>query len=241
MKVFVYKLKLKEMKKTVVIIFGIILFVTNIWAQKSETRKIQPFSKISVFGSFDVVITKGDSNFIKLESESVNLANIKVENDKNTLNISVTDKLFDKYRNIKVFITYKELNGIKANGGSYVSSKQIVKTDSIDIIAGSGSTVDLKIETNSITADIGEGSTISLEGTCKKQSIEAGTGGLYNSYDLKCKNTTAKANTGGIIKAAAYESLDAYASTGGSISYRGNPQNKKEKTVLGGSVEQLVE
>ena len=229
------------MKKTIVIIFGIILFVTSVLAQKSETRKIKPFTKISAFGSLDVLITKGDSNSVKLESESVNLSNITVENDKNTLKISVTDKLFNKSRNIKVFITYKALNGLKASGGTYISSKQVVNTDSIEFSAGTGSTIDLKIEANSINADIGEGSTITLEGTSKTQTIEAGTGGLYNSYDLKCANTTAKVNTGGIIKVAAYESLDAAASTGGSISYRGNPKAKKERTSLGGSVEQLVE
>jgi len=217
------------------------LLVLNIMAQKSETRKIEAFNKIAAFGSLDVVIAKGDSNSIRLESESVDLKNVTVENEKDILKISVTDKLFNKHRNISVFITYKQLYGIKANGGAYFSSKQVIKTDSIEITAGNGSTVDLKIETNLVNADIGEGSSISLEGTCKKQNIEASTGGLYNSYDLKCPNTIAKANTGGTIKAAAYESLDAAASTGGSISYRGNPKLKKEHTVLGGSVEQLVE
>ena len=228
------------MKKFIAIVF-LSLSVLNIGAQKSETRKIEPFTKIAAFGSLDVVISKGDSNLIKLESESVNLSNVNVENVKNVLRISVTDKLFNKSRNIKVFISYKVLNGLKASGGAYISNKQVVKTDSVEFSAGTGSTIDLKIEANSINADIGEGSTISLEGTCKNQNVEAGTGGLYNSYDLKCANTVAKVNTGGIIKVAAYESLDAAASTGGSISYRGNPKAKKERTSLGGSVEQLVE
>ena len=86
-----------------------------------------------------------------------------------------------------------------------------------------------------------EGSTISLEGISKSLIVENTTGAIFNGYEFKCDTIIAKTNTGGLAKIYPLTKLDASAATGGQISYRGEPAIKKEKTILGGTIEQTAE
>jgi hypothetical protein len=210
-------------------------------AQHFQTRDVDAFDKISVFGSMDVTLEKGNKEGVTIESGSVDIDNIHIKNDGLTLKINSLDKIFNSRRQIKIKVVYRELRAITVNGGAELSGHMPVKGDKIELKAGSGSVLNLDIEMNVLKVDVCQGATINLEGLCHSQEIEASTGGIFNAYELKCDSSYVKANTGGLAKLKTISLLDAAASTGGQISYRGEPKVKKEQTILGGTIEKTIE
>ena len=80
-----------------------------------------------------------------------------------------------------------------------------------------------------------------LYGTTRTQSINAYTWGNYLAFDLESSYTYVKVATGGQAKVQAEKLLDVNATSKGSVGYRGNPEQKKIKTSVGGEVNQLTE
>jgi len=220
---------------------ALIAVTLNGHSQKTETRDIESFDKISAFGSLEIYLEKGNKESLKLESETVDLNDITVKSEGKTLKISVTEKILSSHREVKVTITYKELRGIIIKGGAEIFDTTEISGDKLEIIAGSGSTLNLKLNLNTLQISVGQGADVTFEGKCKSQEIETSTGGLYNAYYLNCDSTYVKSNTGGLAKVSAIEYLNASASTGGQISYKGEPKIKKENTSLGGSIEKVQE
>ena len=227
--------------KKIIFLTAMTVSGTVCFSQKSETRNIEAFDKITAFGSVDIFLVKGNKETIKLESESVDLSEVKVKQDGKTLKISVAEMLFSSSREVKITLTYRELRGITLRAGASLNDTSFISGDKLEIIAGSGAVLNLKLKLNALQISVGQGADVTIEGKCTTQEVETSTGGLYNAYFLKCDSSYVKSNTGGLAKVSAVDLLDAYASTGGDISYRGNPPIKKEKTILGGSVEKVEE
>lgn len=219
----------------------VIFLIQYSQAQKIKTFKPFPFNSIVAFGNVNIELQKSKEDSIVVDAAEVDLSEIKVYVEDKNLKISLTDKIFSGHKQARIVVYYKDIQGIALRGGAQINDYPLVETDKIELLAGSGSVLYLKLKANKLKADIGQGSTITLEGTCGSQTVEATTGGIYNCYDLKSDTGKIKTSTGGIAKVYCLKYFDAAASLGGEISYRGNPERMNQKTTLGGKIEQVVE
>jgi hypothetical protein len=229
------------MMKRYILISALLNILITGKSQNTDSRSVEPFDKISIFGSIDATIEKSEKDSIYIESNTVELSKISVKTEDKTLKISATDKLFENRKQIRITIKFREIKEIKINGGAEITGKNEIHAKTMELIAGSGATITMKLNSNLVDATIGQGATLRLDGISKIQNVEASSGGIYSAYELICDTSYLKANTGGIVKAYSKILLDAAASTGGQISYRGDPKIKKEKTILGGSIEKMTE
>jgi hypothetical protein len=230
----------KTMKKILFFCALIVLIHEKTYSQQVLTKEVESFDKISLFGSIEATIIKGNKESIKIESQTVDLADIKAETDEKTLKISVFDKLFSGNRQVKVLITYKELRKINASGGANLYGDSLIKSDKIELYASSGGTISLTIDVNTLTADASQGAIITLKGKTGSQESRVGSGGILSAFELDCNDTHVKSTTGGIAKVTAYNLLDAKATLGSAISYIGEPKKKDTDITLGGEIQQTV-
>lgn len=229
------------MKYTICLYLLLCTGILNSFSQEAETRKLEPFKKISAFGSIEIILVKGDKESVTLESSTVELSDVKTTIEENTLKLSIKDKMFSGRRHVKAKVTYVNVNQISINAGVELECNDTLSSESLTINTGSGATANAIIKATDFEANVGQGATLSLSGICKSQIVEAGTGGVYSAYDLISENGDIKANTGGIAKVNVKKKLKAAASTGGSVSYRGEPASLSRETILGGSIDQVVE
>jgi hypothetical protein len=176
-----------------------------------------------------------------MESETVDLTKIRCKVKDNTLKIKLVRELFNKEKQVNILIEYKNIESIIVSNGASLISKDQVIADKLNIIEGNGSKIDFSINAGTIIANIDKGATLNLEGNCGKLDLEASAGAICNGYELKCDSAIVRANAGGLIKINAIKFLDAAASTNGEISYRGLPTILKQKTVLGGTIQKVIE
>jgi hypothetical protein len=75
-----------------------------------------------------------------------------------------------------------------------------------------------------------------LKGSAKYVEMDASSAGEINGYDLEAEEARVEASSAGDIKISVTQKIEAYASSGASIRYRGNPMKTNTNASSGGSV-----
>lgn len=213
-----------------------VLSVLNAAAQENDTRQIAPFKGLRVSDAIDVYLKKGDKESARIETDNVRPSDVITEVSGSYLRIHMRQGNYQGRRTVKVYVTYVTLEKISAAAASTVVSEGILKTPTLDISAGSAAKVELEVDAGEISLDAASAGDIRLEGKGKRLRAEASTAGSIDAYTLECETVEARAATAGSAKLNVTKSLDAEASTGGSIRYRGNPSNTNTDSSTGGSV-----
>ncbi len=220
----------------VIAFIGILLFtVTQAFAQSSETRSVGSFSGIKAAEAIDVYLKKGEKESVRVEVTGTKLSDVITEVSGSYLRIHMESGSYRK-TNVKVFVTYVKLDKIYASSASNVFSEGSINTSSMDISVSSAATVEISLDAGNVSADVSSAGDIVLEGKCRSLEVEASSAGDIDAYRLESENVRARASSAGSIKLTATKELDARASSGGDIRYRGNPMKTNTDSSSGGSV-----
>jgi len=202
-----------------------------------ESFNLTDFNSIKVSGNIEaelipsstnkVVITDYDGDFIEWSVKG-SFFKIKTKSKWNS---------WSKKKRFKVQIYFtKELTSVGSSASAAIESSATLKGKQINIDASSGSQIELNCNYEFIDVDASSGASVNLAGTANRQSADVSSGATYEGFSLKCKKTQAEASSGASADVNASESLDASASSGGSIGYRGNPSQVSKNKSSGGSI-----
>ena len=205
------------------------------YAQQSEVRSVGSFTGVKAAEAIDVYLKKGDKESVKVEATGVDISEVLTEVSGSYLKIHM---LKNSYRsvNVKVYVTYVNLSRISASSASNVFSEGVIRSNSLDVSVSSAASVELSIEAGTSVVEASSAAEIVLEGKVRKLEVEASSAGEIDSYELECEEVVAGASSAGSIKVNVTKQLDAHASSGGSIRYRGSPARTNTDSSSGGSV-----
>lgn len=218
------------------------------YAQVSENRKMNDFSKIEVESGIELFYMESDENSIRVEGDSKDgLDSVITETDGKTLRIYHVKRNKKQSESIsKVFVAAKNVNSFKASSKSKLYFDRPVAADDIriEILSGSyfrgtvkpNSKVTVKVssgslfsggfETESFTGIFKSGATVSLTGKAKKATINTSSGAYCNAKNFFVDKMTATADTKSSALLNAKEKI-AKATDASSITFFGNPENLK--------------
>ncbi len=226
-------------------LFTILLFVAaciqaTVANANKQTRQITGFHGVSVTSGIDLYLTQKNAEEVTVEAESEDINKIITEVEGGILKIYIKEKSwFNMNWNSKprkVYVSFKTLDKIDASAGSDVVSENRFKLDELKIDASSGSDVKLDLEANQVNVGSSSGSDVSLKGSANNLHVDASSGSDIDASELQAKNCNASVSSGSDIKVNVTENLDANASSGGDISYSGNPKTKDINESSGGDV-----
>lgn len=205
-----------------------------------QTRQITGFHGVSVSSGIDLYLTQKTVEEVAVEAESEDLNKIITEVEGGILKIYIKEKSwFNLSWNSnprKVYVSFKTLDKLEASAGSDVVSEGRLKLDKLNLDASSGSDVKLELEVTDLSVGSSSGSDISLKGTATDMEANASSGSDIDASELQAKNCNASVSSGSDIKVNVTEKLDANASSGGDITYSGNPKTKDINESSGGDV-----
>jgi hypothetical protein len=218
--------------------WGIILLVFSVnalIAQETETRNVGVFSGVKVAEGIDVYLKKGDKESARVEVTGTELSNIITEISGSFLKIHMKD---GRYRsvNAKVYVTYVHLDKLSASSAGSIYSDGSIQANSMEISASSAGSVEVSIDAGSAEVSASSAGDVELKGKAGSISANASSAGEIDAYDLEAERVEAEASTGGLVKVNVIQNLNAHASSGGSIRYRGNPDKSITNSSSGGSV-----
>jgi len=208
-------------------------FMLNTQAQ--DNRNVGDFTGVKVGDSFEVIITQGENNSVKVETTEDNLSKVKTEVKDGILIIS-TDGVIKSAEDIIINIEAKNLTSIDVTGAAEVKTKTALTSQNITIESNGAGDVNLELKAGEIKTKISGAGDITLKGTCDLLDASVNGAGSLKASNLEATKVKAKVSGAGDARVNVKQSLDADVSGAGSIIYKGNPVDRNVNISGAGSV-----
>jgi hypothetical protein len=205
----------------------------NVVTEDRSTK--EDFTKIKVSTGLDLYISQGSKNQITVEADENLQEIIRTEVNDGILKIYSKKNIW-KAKARKVYVTIKNLEALTATSGADVYTNEALEVNNLNINATSGADIHVSVDANTIETTATSGSNIEVSGISNNHISKATSGASIDAYQLRSKNVTVKVTSGANINVYASESIDAKATSGGDIDFKGSPKKVNKKTSSGGSV-----
>ncbi|SFB88013.1 DUF4252 domain-containing protein [Kaistella jeonii] len=228
-----------------------------------QVRNVGKFTGVSVSSGIKVNFTQGNNQSVIVDTDS-NLqkyVSTEVQNGILTISVKNKDNKNLNFKKLLVTIEAPRLSSVKVSSGSLLTTLNTINendfetkissganlnadlniANSVKVDISSGSSARIEVNSKTIEVDGSSGSMATIEGNAEKISIDLSSAAACNAQNLVAKTAMVRASSGATVKVHAIETLNANATSGASIRYKGNPQNfqGEKSSVSGGSVKPL--
>lgn len=228
------------MNRITLIFIGCIFFLGQITAQLTTiTRNLDNFAGLSVGGDIKVELIPSTQYKAEIKMIRGEESDLVSEVKAGTLNLKIKNKSFWGRNKTKAEITlyYVSLEEVDASAGCSIRALQPIKARSLQLEASSGSHANLNIEVQKIMGGASSGATLTITGKAQDVVLEASSGATVDADGMECASASVDVSSGAHLEIWATKKLTADASSGGSITYKGEPEELNKKGVSsGGSV-----
>lgn len=233
--------------KSVILLILMVLggFVGNaqniVYDENAEVRVVERFSGIEVSGSVSLYLSQGSVQGVAISAGEAKYNNkIKTEVKNGVLRISVEGGVWNGFnwtnRKLKAYVTVTDINRLEVSGASYASITGALKGDDLKLDVSGASEIKGMINVNKLNLDISGASVARLSGTAKDGLIDASGACKVNGYDLSIETCKASSSGASNIKVKVTGELNANASGGSNIYYKGSGIAKVMNASSGASI-----
>lgn len=206
-------------------------------SQNREERAVNDFTGISTGGNFNVYVTLGTQESLRLEGNEELIKEIETKVEKGTLKIQYKTKKHywdwnssDKKR-VNIYITAKTLTNLTVSGSGDMKVEGTVKTPDLrTTVSGSGSLV-LSAEAVKLFATVSGSGNMNISGNAQYAELTTSGSGNLSASNLKTKNAVVTVSGSGNTGLFVENTLKATLSGSGNIKYSGEPN--VTKTISG--------
>lgn len=207
----------------------------------TQERSITGFSSVQSSGFFDVYLSTGASQSVRVEADDNLHSYIETRLNGNELEIDTKEGYrLDTDKDIKIFITSPEFNKVHLSGsGNIISQNQITGNDKIDLsVSGSGN-IKVDLHAPSVDAHMSGSGDINLSGEAKKFEGSLSGSGNIKAMDLKTEETAIRISGSGSADVYASTKLDVHVTGSGDVRYKGGVQQVTSNITGSGSVKKM--
>lgn len=201
------------------------LFFLGFSAQaQTETRTPGKFTGVSSEGSWDVIITIGDIDQVKLVSKGFDLGEVITEVDDGNLEIELRDD-DDDNRDFTVYVTIKKLERLALAGSGNIMVRSELYSQEFSIgQAGSGTIALEFLETDDLNIGMSGSGTVSIAGG-KAGDVNIGQvgSGDFKGIDLMAGDVKIGKTGSGDVYIGVDGDLTVGSIGSGNVYYSGNP------------------
>lgn len=224
-------------KTSLVFLFSIGLVV----AHGQITRNVDDFTKISASTNVQVKLIKSDKQKVEIKMLSGDEESLITEVNNDKLIIKIKSGIFSWNNKSKALVKvyYTQLNGVEVSAGASVKSDDLIYTENMNVEVSSGAVADLEVEAENIDAEVSSGGRITLEGNAKTGDFEASSGANLDASKMICDNVSADVSSGARIDVHVDKKLNADASSGGAIRYKGKVEYTNSDSGWSGQIKRM--
>ena len=210
---------------------------------KIEDRHITGFHAVDVGGSFDVYITQGSSESVKVEAPDEIIDHIITEVDNGVLRIyNKNDRnfhwgdLFGNHKKIAVYVAAKDLNAIAVSGSGDVYFKEGIHAESLRLrISGSGDMYG-RVEVKNLESGVSGSGDVKIGGRAENSAVNVSGSGDFEARGLVTVNTIVHVSGSGDASVNASGSVSASVSGSGDVRYTGGAHSVSSSKSGSGDV-----
>jgi hypothetical protein len=220
---------MKTIFATACLFFSFILTGLTVNADE-QTRKVEPFSEISLRISAKVHLEQGAKQNLEIVAKASTLEQIITEVKEGKLIIRFpTKNLFhNDFRpgEITIYITTPQINALGVSGSGEIIAEDEIKTRTLDLdLSGSGNINLSELSADQVKTAISGSGNILLAGkqTAQDLSVVISGSGNFKGMDYSSKDVSIKVSGSGNASIEAKDNLYVRLVGSGTITYKGNP------------------
>jgi hypothetical protein len=194
---------------------------------QQEVRETAPFTGINTSGAISVVVTQGDTYHVAIETEANQLPQVETTVNRGILEIKFTGR--SSKGDINAYVTAPVFTSVSVSGASTIESENTLVSPSLTLSGSGASNLNLMVETDLLTSILSGASNMTISGSAIKHELNASGASLIKAYDLDTEASRIVASGASNIRVSAASAIDIDASGTSSVSYRGEPLDKKVK------------
>ena len=188
------------MRKVIAIGCSILLLATTVFSQKDKDKEIkiegsgnvitkdvaiQPFDQLEANGVFNVVLTQGNKESLKIEAEDNLQALFEIKNEGSKLMVDMKkDSHFNSKKKMTVYITFKNLKSIDLKMVGNVSSEGNLNFSDLSLANKSVGSVDLALNAQKLDINNKSVGNLRLSGKAENAIIRSNSVGAIKASDL---------------------------------------------------------
>jgi hypothetical protein len=207
---------------------------------ETEDRHLTGFNAVNVAGSFDVLITQGTTESVKVEAPADVIKNIITEVKNGSLVIRTKNNfsfnnLFGNKKMV-VYVTIKNCNSVSLTGSGDVSFKEGIAANDLSLsITGSGD-ITGKVTTKNLSSSITGSGDLHVSGRADNSKVNVTGSGDFTGRDLATTSTVVFVGGSGDASVNATSTLKASVTGSGDVNYSGHPKNVSKSTTGSGDI-----
>jgi hypothetical protein len=207
----------------------------------AEVRNISSFSAIEVSGAIDLYLSQGTEEAVAVSAAYDDIrARIRTEVKGNTLHIYLDGKGINwktwGNNKMKAYVTFKKLGRREASGACNIKATEQIKGDDLTIELSGASDFSGTLTFAKLKLDATGASNMKIAGTAGNTAIDASGACTIKAYDLKTDICKIDASGASNIYITVNKELNAGASGGSSIYYKGTGLIRDISTGGGASI-----
>ena len=216
---------MKNYSKILAVAFISFVMASCVQAQSTETRTPGHFTKVHSGGSWDGILTQGNTEEIRIEAKGVDLSKVKTEIDGDVLNVGLEKGNYNNVK-LKFYITYKKLEGVNCSGSGNIEVNSPVTTkDFYTGISGSGDIVMDKLDAEELSVSISGSADVTIKGgSVKEAEIKQSGSGDFHGENLAIGELEVSKSGSGDTHVGELGKVSVSASGSGDVTYTGSPQ-----------------
>jgi len=211
-----------------------------VYDANAEVRNVSSFHAVEVSNGINLILKQGSSDAVAVSASSTDIIKrIKTEVVDGKLKIYVDHEGWHDetgHKNMKAYVTIRNIDELEANSGADATTDGNINSDNLKITLSSGADFDGSVTASKLFVDQSSGSDMDIKGKVQSIDIKTSSGADFNGYDLVSETCSAHASSGSDIEITVNKELQADASSGGGISYKGGASITNVSNSSGGKI-----
>ncbi|MEO5682506.1 MAG: head GIN domain-containing protein [Chitinophagaceae bacterium] len=192
----------------------------------AEQRTVGAFTGITVSSAIDIYLSQGDEDAIAVSATDIKYRDrIKTEVKAGILTIWYENEGMhwsSGSKKLKAYISFKNINRLKASGASDVFINGVLKLSDLDVRLSGASDLKGALDITNLTANISGASDMTVSGKIGFLNIEAHGASDLKDFELVVQNCDAIVSGASDIKITVEKELNGKASGASDIRIKGN-------------------
>lgn len=204
-----------------------------------EERAVADFTGVASGGYFNVYVSLGDKESLRLEGDAESLKDIETKVEKGVLKIQLTSKKrywdwnTSDHKKVNIYITAKVLTNVSLSGSGSMKVEGLTKVPDFKLtVTGSGN-LSVNAEAVNFNGVISGSGSINLNGSAQNTDLTISGSGSFKGKDFKTKSANITVSGSGNASIHVEKSLKGTISGSGSIRYDGNPEITETRSGSG--------
>ncbi|MFI5152719.1 MAG: head GIN domain-containing protein [Chitinophagales bacterium] len=207
----------------------------------AQTRNVTGFHAINISGGIDLYLAQGSEAVAVSASKTEYRDKIRTVVENGVLKIYLERDGAPWNWNwhnpkLKAYVSFSSLEDLKASGGSDIYLQGSIKVEKLHVNISGGSDLHGRVDIRDLSIHQSGGSDADISGSATNLTVDASGGSDLKGYDLVTENCQIQASGGSDAQITVNKELNANASGGSDIYYRGNGVIREVKSSGSSSV-----